>query len=203
MVFTPQTTRDYYYYVNDEPLVYRKQGGVWHPPTGTLGIVNTLIWIGYHGVRRKVTIGKNIMVKNETSNVHRISWDSSKNAMITKEKNKIINQTWIHSTPRSVKQLPSSSNLKTKTPEPNFQSQSFSRSDGLFCQLPFTCFILWTMGCQPRRPDAVMDTIIGAKKMSFGFSRAVGSASDTSNDKVLYQPINPIARQSDFREKGW
>ena len=27
-------------------------------------------------------------------------------------------------------------------------------------------------------------------------------ASDTSNDKVLYQPINPIARQSDFREKG-
>ena len=37
--------------------------------------------------------------------------------------------------------------------------------------------------------------------LSFGFSRAVGSASDTSNDKVLYQPINLIARQSDFREK--
>ena len=31
--------------------------------------------------------------------------------------------------------------------------------------------------------------------LSFGFSRAVGSASDTSDDKVLYQPINPIARQ--------
>ena len=39
--------------------------------------------------------------------------------------------------------------------------------------------------------------------LSFGFSRAVGSASDTSNDKVLYQPIIPIARQSDFREKGF
>ena len=43
MVFTPQTTRDYYYYFNDEPLVYHKQGRVWHPPAGTLGIVNTLI----------------------------------------------------------------------------------------------------------------------------------------------------------------
>ena len=38
--------------------------------------------------------------------------------------------------------------------------------------------------------------------LSFGFSRAVGSASDTSNDKVLYQPINPVARQSDEWEKG-
>ena len=37
-------------------------------------------------------------------------------------------------------------------------------------------------------------------KLSFGFSRAVGSASDTSNDKVLYQPINPIARQSVCRK---
>ena len=34
------------------------------------------------------------------------------------------------------------------------------------------------------------------------FSQAVGSASDTSNDKVLHQTINPIARQSDFMEKG-
>ena len=38
--------------------------------------------------------------------------------------------------------------------------------------------------------------------VSFSFSRAVGSASDTSNDKVLYQTINPIARQSDFKEKS-
>ena len=37
--------------------------------------------------------------------------------------------------------------------------------------------------------------------LSFGFSRAVGSASGTANDKVLYQPINPVGRQSDFREK--
>ena len=38
--------------------------------------------------------------------------------------------------------------------------------------------------------------------LSFGFSRAVGSASGTANDKVLYQPINPVGRQSDFREKS-
>ena len=39
--------------------------------------------------------------------------------------------------------------------------------------------------------------------LSFGFSRAVGSTSDTSNDKVLYQSINPIAGQSGFREKDF
>ena len=38
--------------------------------------------------------------------------------------------------------------------------------------------------------------------LSFGFSNAVGSASDTSNDKALYQPIIPVARQSDLREIG-
>ena len=37
--------------------------------------------------------------------------------------------------------------------------------------------------------------------LSFGFSRAVGSASDTSNDKVLHQPMNRVVRQSDFRVK--
>ena len=35
--------------------------------------------------------------------------------------------------------------------------------------------------------------------LSFGFSRAVGGAPDTSEDKVLYLPNNPISRQSDFR----
>ena len=40
------------------------------------------------------------------------------------------------------------------------------------------------------------------KNLSFCFSRAVGSASGTANDKVLCEPINPIARQSDFRVKS-
>ena len=38
--------------------------------------------------------------------------------------------------------------------------------------------------------------------LSVGFSRAVGSTSDTSSDKMLYKPINPIARHSEFSEKG-
>ena len=37
--------------------------------------------------------------------------------------------------------------------------------------------------------------------LSLGFSRAVGSASDTSNDKVLYQPINPVTSQSVSEKK--
>ena len=47
----------------------------------------------------------------------------------------------------------------------------------------------------------MMGTIRGANKYVLRLFK-VGSASDTSNDKVLYEPINPIARQSDFREKG-
>ena len=97
---------------------------------------------------------------------------------------------------------PSSSNLKTGTLEPNPQSQSYPRSYGSILQTSLTYFILRTRGCKPWRPDAVMGTIKGANKSVFSaFSRAVGSASDTSNDKVLYQPINLVTRQSDFSEK--
>jgi hypothetical protein len=38
--------------------------------------------------------------------------------------------------------------------------------------------------------------------LSFGFSRAVESAPDTSEDKVLYPQWNPISRQSDSRVKS-
>jgi hypothetical protein len=38
--------------------------------------------------------------------------------------------------------------------------------------------------------------------LSFGFSRAVESAPDTSEDKVLFPPFNPFSRQSDSRVKG-
>ena len=37
--------------------------------------------------------------------------------------------------------------------------------------------------------------------LSFGFSRAVGSASDTSNDKVLSQPIKPYRQAIWFQGK--
>ena len=61
--------------------------------------------------------------------------------------------TWIHSTPRSVKQLPSSSNLETNTPEPNPQSQSLSRGYGSILPTSLSYFTLCTRGCQPWRPD--------------------------------------------------
>ena len=110
-------------------------------------------------------------------------------------------QTSIHSTPRRVKQLPKRSNLKTETPEPNPQSQSFSRScrsrlptslPTLFCGLEAANFGDMMRSWVRSGVDIIL---------SFGFSTAVRSASDTTNDKVLYQPMNLIARQAVFRLK--
>ena len=44
-----------------------------------------------------------------------------------------------------------------------------------------------------------MGTIRGAKNLSFGFSKTTGSESDTSNDKMLYQPINAVAKQTESK----
>ena len=76
-------------------------------------------------------------------------------------------QTWILSTPRSVKQLPSSSNLKTRTLAHTPQRQSFSRSYGSILPASLTHFILWTRGCYLWRPGAVMGTIRSANKSVF------------------------------------
>ena len=92
---------------------------------------------------------------------------------------------------------------------PDLQSQSCSRGYGsIFADFPFVMFavdlpffILWIAGCQPWRPDAIVDTIRVQLNFSFGFSRTVGKASDTSKDKVLDQPIKPISRQSEITEK--
>ena len=72
----------------------------------------------------------------------------------------------------------------------------------LFCRFP-----LPTLFCGPEATDLGDLMQFGVRSrvpinLSFGFSKADGSASDTSNGKVNYQPIKPIARQSDFREKG-
>ena len=48
-------------------------------------------------------------------------------------------QTWVHSTTRGVKQLTSSSSLKTGTPEVNPQDQSFSQSVGSMLLGPGGC----------------------------------------------------------------
>ena len=103
----------------------------------------------------------------------------------------------------------SSRNLTTRAPEPRSSEPIlFPWIRIYFCGLPFrnvccgpTFFFLWIAGCQPWRPDAIVDTIRVQLNFSFGFSRTVGKASDTSKDKVLDQPIKPISRQSEITEK--
>ena len=85
---------------------------------------------------------------------------------------------------------------------PILRANPFPKVTDLFCRLP-----LPTLLCAPEAANLgdLMRLWVRSEvqiKLSFGFSRAVGNASDPSNDKVLYQPINPIARQSDFKEKG-
>ncbi len=69
-------------------------------------------------------------------------------------------------------------------PYPTLRANPFPEVTDLFCRLP-----LWV------RPGVRIS-------LSFGFSRVVESTPDTSEDKVLYPPFNPISRQSDFRVKG-
>jgi hypothetical protein len=87
-------------------------------------------------------------------------------------------------------------------PYPTLRANPFPEVTDLFCRLPLPTFLykpeaanlgdlmrLWV------RPGVRIN-------LSFGFSRAVESTPDTSEDKVLYPPCNPISRQSDFRVRG-
>ena len=85
---------------------------------------------------------------------------------------------------------------------PTLGADPFPAVTDLFCRLPSP-----TLFCGPEAANLgdLMRLRVRSEvqmNLSFGFSQAVGRASDTSNDKVLHQPINPIARQSDFMEKG-
>ena len=55
-------------------------------------------------------------------------------------------------------------NIATKTPRPNPQSQSFSRSYGSILPTSLIYIVLSTRGFSPWRPDAVMSTAEGANK---------------------------------------
>ena len=82
---------------------------------------------------------------------------------------------------------------------PTLRANPFPEVTDLFCRLPLPTLFY--------RPEAanlgdLMRLWVrpGVRiSLSFGFSRAVESAPDTSEDKVLYPPFNPISRQSDFR----
>ena len=85
---------------------------------------------------------------------------------------------------------------------PTLRANPFPEVTDLFCRLPLPTLFY--------RPEAanlgdLMRLWVrpGVKiSLSFGFSRVVESTPDTSEDKVLYPPFNPISRQSDFRVKG-
>ena len=87
-------------------------------------------------------------------------------------------------------------------PYPTLRANPFPEVTDLFCRLPLPTLFY--------RPEAanlgdLMRLWVrpGVRiSLSFGFSRVVESTPDTSEDKVLYPPFNPISRQSDFRVKG-
>src|SRR4030095_7425709 len=87
-------------------------------------------------------------------------------------------------------------------PRPNVAnpwSQSFSRSYGSILPTSLIYIVLSTRGCSPWRPAAVMSTtwrenyslprIFKGRRERPGTDRSVG----------LFQPLNPISRQTVFR----
>ena len=82
---------------------------------------------------------------------------------------------------------------------PTLRANPFPEVTDLFCRLPLPTLFY--------RPEAANlgDLLrilvrLGVRiSLSFGLSRSEESAPDTSEDKVLYPPFNPISRQSDFR----
>ena len=104
----------------------------------------------------------------------------------------------------TIHQKASSSFCSARTSEqgplcPTLRANPFPEVTDLYCRLPLPTFFY--------RPEAanlgdLMRILVrpGVRiSHSLGFSRTVESAPDTSEDKVLYPPINPISRQSDFR----
>ncbi|PHT30599.1 hypothetical protein CQW23_29779 [Capsicum baccatum] len=83
--------------------------------------------------------------------------------------------------------------FRTGTPVPSPQSQSFSRSYGSILPTSLAYIVPSTRGYSPWRLDAVMSTT-GQDDIRFsGFSRAAGSAPDTTRRAVLFQPLDPTS----------
>ena len=84
-------------------------------------------------------------------------------------------------------------------PHPTLRANSFPEVTNLFCRLPLPTLFY--------RPEAanlgdLMRILVrlGVRiSHSIGFSRAIQTAPDISNDKMLYRTFNPISGQSDFR----
>ena len=84
---------------------------------------------------------------------------------------------------------------------PTLRANPFPEVTDLFCRLPLPTLFY---GPEAANLGDLMRLWVrpGVQiSLSLGFSWAVESAPDTSEDKVLYPPFNPISRQSDFRVK--
>ena len=80
----------------------------------------------------------------------------------------------MHSTPRSVKELPSSSNQKTRTLNPTLRANPFPEVTDLFRRLPLPTLF---RGPEPANLGDLMRLWVRSGvqiNLSFGFSRAVG-----------------------------
>ena len=107
----------------------------------------------------------------------------------------------------TIHQKASSSFCSARTSEqgplyPTLRANPFPEVTDLFCRLPLPTLFY---GPEAANLGDLMRLWVrpGVRiSLSFGFSRVVESTPDTSEDKVLYPPFNPISRQSDFRVKG-
>ena len=108
----------------------------------------------------------------------------------------------IHAPPEASRSFCSAQTSRQGPLHPTLRANPFPEVTDLFCRLPLPTFLY---GPEAANLGDLMRLWVrpGVRiNLSFGFSRAVESAPDTSEDKVLYPPYNPISRQSDFREKG-
>ena len=104
----------------------------------------------------------------------------------------------------TIHQKASSSFCSARTSEqgplyPTLRANPFPEVTDLFCRLPLPTLFY---GPEAANLGDLMRLWVRAGvriNLSFGFSRAVESASDTSEDKVLYPLFDPISRQSDSR----
>ena len=77
---------------------------------------------------------------------------------------------------------------------------SFSQGYGSILRTSLTCFILWTRGCSPWRPEAVMGTIRSANFSVLRLlSRAVGTGCFTNRSTL--SPSSLISRKKAVKHK--
>ena len=73
-----------------------------------------------------------------------------------------------------------------RTPKPDPQSQSFSRSYGSILPTSLIYILLSTRGCTPWRPDAVMSTPGGANKNRYSNFQGSSGAHQTSTKSTCF-----------------